>query len=50
MIYSVYNDNGILKVKSKGLVKKLGYKTLIEFNNFYDATDWIHENINIIMN
>ena len=43
MSYVVYDDNGILKVKSKCLAKQLGLSWIITFKSFYDALDYIHD-------
>lgn len=45
MIYVVYNDNGLLKVKSKGLARKMKITAICQFNSFYDAVDYIHSNV-----
>lgn len=44
MIYVVYREEGVFKIKSKGLAKKLGLQVICEFGSFYHATDWIHSN------
>jgi hypothetical protein len=42
MIYVVYSDEGILKVKSKQIARRRKLCILQQFSNFYDAVEWIH--------
>jgi hypothetical protein len=40
MIYVVYYEEGIFKVKSKGLARKYGIQWIREFGDFYSAVEY----------